>query len=105
MKLFNQVILASALLVGASAFADHHDEMAGKTFEERKASMSKNADEHIAFLNEHKTCVTSAADDAALKACGEKMRAHHMDHKMDRMEKRKDKMEKKMDKMKDKMSK
>lgn len=105
MKLFNQVILASVLLIGASAFADHHAEMAGKTFEERKANAVKNADEHMAFLNEHKACVSGATDDAALKGCAEKMRAHHMENKMERMEKRKGHMEKKMEKMKEKMNK
>lgn len=68
-----KTLLAIALCLGSfSSFADMH-EMEGKTFEEKKAKMTEHLDKKISHLNESKSCVSSATDEAGLKACKKKM--------------------------------
>ena len=57
------------------ALAEHHEEKGGKTFEEKKSKMLEHFDKRISLLNEGKSCVSSATDEAGLKACHEKMRS------------------------------
>lgn len=68
-------LLVLTLCLGSvGAFADEH--MEGKTFEEKKARFTQHLDERLAHVNEAKSCVAAATDEAGLKACKEKMRAH-----------------------------
>lgn len=71
------LILIGALIFGAQAGADHHEAADGKNFETHKAEALKRIDEHLAKMNEHKTCVSAAADKEALKKCHEAMREFH----------------------------
>ena len=41
------------------AFADHHEEMKGKSFEEKKSYHLKNIESRISHMNEMKTCIRS----------------------------------------------
>jgi hypothetical protein len=75
---------------------------AGDNLETHKAEMLKEIDEHIAKMQEHKSCVTAATTKEAMMACRDKMkdyrqgeRTEHMDRRMERMEQRKQKMMKK----------
>jgi hypothetical protein len=75
-----KVLFVTLLCLGSlSAFAEKPEE--GKTFEEKKAHSLSRIEEKLKNLNDSKTCVTSAADENALKACREKMRAHRKDMK------------------------
>ena len=102
-----KLLLALALTFGSfAAFAEIEDgpDM-GKTFAERKAHMQTEIEQHLTAMNAHKTCVNAAADDAALKACRDKMIEMHAQKRMGNMEGRKDMLEKRMEKMKEKMEK
>ncbi len=67
-------LLMAVLCLGSlSSFADEHE---GKTFEEKKAKMTQHLDERLAHINEAKSCVSGASDEAALKGCREKMKEH-----------------------------
>ena len=61
-------------LFSFAVWADHHDEKGGKTFEEKKSKMLEHFEKRISHLNEGKSCVSSATDEAALKACHQKMK-------------------------------
>jgi len=70
-----KIIVLSLCLLSLNSFADHHDEKEGKTFEEKKAKALEGIEKRISFINETKACVSSATNDAGLKACREKMKA------------------------------
>ncbi len=90
-----------AISLGAStALAEHHEE--GKDFPARKAEISKEIDEHIKALQDHKSCVSAAQDPAAMKACREKMKEYRHGQMMERMGDKKERLEKRMEKMKEK---
>jgi gas vesicle protein len=63
-----KVLLTVLLVCSSLAFADHH-EGKGENFEKVKAMVSSNIDERISNLQTFKSCVSSAADREALKAC------------------------------------
>jgi hypothetical protein len=87
-----------ALALSASAFAGHHEmmkDMDKRPFAENKKMMSEMLEKKTTMVDEAKNCVNSAKDNAALKACHEKMMMHKQS-----ME---EKMEGKMDDMKKKM--
>jgi hypothetical protein len=63
MKFFAIVILS---MISYSAFADEEN------FAKAKEMMLTNIDKRISFIQEHKSCVSSAAEKTALKACHEK---------------------------------
>lgn len=85
------MILCTFFLMSLSAFSDHHDEMKGKTFEEKKAKALEGLEKRLAFINETKTCVTAAKDENGLKACREKMKAHRKAMKETRQKRREEK--------------
>jgi hypothetical protein len=68
-------------LFSLTAWADHHEEKGGKTFEEKKAKMLENYDKRISKFNEGKSCVSSAKDEDGLKACHQKMKSHREEMK------------------------
>lgn len=70
-----------------AAFADHHEE-GGGNFEERKKMMLEGIDKRIAGLNSHKSCVSAAADKAAMKKCHESAKSMREDYKEMHKEKR-----------------
>jgi hypothetical protein len=70
-----KMIILSLCCLSLNSFADHHDEKDGKTFEEKKAMALEGIEKRISFINETKACVSSATNDAGLKACREKMKA------------------------------
>jgi hypothetical protein len=70
-----KIIVLSLCFLSFNSFADHHDEKEGKTFEEKKAKALEGIEKRISFINETKACVSSATNDAGLKACREKMKA------------------------------
>ncbi|MEK6556237.1 MAG: hypothetical protein AABZ31_13405 [Bdellovibrionota bacterium] len=73
-----------------------------KDFATHKAEISKEVDEHIKALQDHKSCIDGAKDKDALKACREKMKEYRHGNMMERMEGRKDRIDKRMEKMKKK---
>lgn len=85
------LVLVGIYLISISAFADHHDEMKGKTFEEKKAKALEGIEKRISFINETKACVTAATDENGLKACREKMKAQRNAMKEMRQKRREDK--------------
>ncbi len=93
--------LAMAFCASASFAADKDP---GK-FEDLKKNALAKIDERIAKLQEHKACVSAAADGEALKACHAKMKDQRMDMKERHLEKKKERMEKRMQKMKERKSK
>jgi hypothetical protein len=70
-----KIIVLSLCFLSFNSFADHHDEKEGKTFEEKKAKALEGIEKRISFINETKACVSSATNEAGLKACREKMKA------------------------------
>lgn len=78
-----KALLVLALCLGSfGAFADRHKgKMEGKTFEEKKSLTTENLDKRISHLNEMKSCVSAARDEAGLKACREKMREQNKEMK------------------------
>lgn len=86
-----KIFIATIFLLSQFAVADHHEEMQGKTFEEKKSHHLKNLESRISHLNEMKSCISSAKDESGLKSCKGKMKSH------------KKKMKNEWDKMKSKM--
>jgi hypothetical protein len=68
-------------LFSLSVWADHHEEKEGKTFEEKKAKMLEHFEKRISHLNEGTSCVSSATDEAGLKACHQKMKSRREEMK------------------------
>lgn len=95
-----KLVLASLFMMGSVAFADHHEGKMGENFETHKQEALKRIDERLAKLQEHKTCVTAAANGDAMKACHEKMKAFREEMREEGMENRMEKMDKRMEKMK-----
>lgn len=82
-----KLVLALILCLGTLTAIAEEKKGAGN-FEERKAKLSAHLDERIAALQKAKSCLSSAKDDEALKACKEEMREarkemhHQMKEKM-----------------------
>lgn len=74
------------------------------SFETHKSEVLKHIEERITKMNEHKTCVTNASSQDALKQCRESMKAWQQEEKVEHMEKRKERLEKRMEKMKEKQN-
>lgn len=68
MKKLGSLILGIGLMVVSVGIADN------SKFEDHKARALKRVDEHMAKLQEHKVCISSAKDHEAMKACHEKMK-------------------------------
>ena len=83
-----KMILVLSVLIGAVAFADHHEEKKGEKFADHKARVLGKIDKRIAAMNEHKNCVSKAADKAAIKACRGKMKEARGEWKDERKERR-----------------
>ena len=62
------LILAMIVLFQNMAYADEGSGK-GKRFEENKVRILGNIDKKIGFLNEFKSCVTSASSRGELKSC------------------------------------
>jgi hypothetical protein len=77
----------------------------GENFEAHKKEMLENVDKRIQGLQEHKTCVSAAANHDAMKACHEKMKDMRMDLKEAHMGKKHERMEKRMEQQKDRWEK
>lgn len=75
------LLIASLLLGSVGAFANHHEEWDKLPFAEKKTKISDKLDMKIKMLDENKTCVDSAKDDAALKICTDKMKEQKKDMK------------------------
>jgi hypothetical protein len=70
------LLIFALCLISTGSFADHHEEMQGKTFEEKKAMMIKKIDTRISYINEMKSCISAATNEEAIKVCREKMKSH-----------------------------
>lgn len=88
-----KTLLTLALCLGSfSAFSDMHEKDWDKMpFEEKKTHMTEKLNKKQTMLDEAKSCVSSAKDDKALKACKEQMK----EDKKEMKEKWKDKKKKK----------
>lgn len=88
--------LAIGLIIFASVLAQAEDKAdANKGFSERKAKALEMIDKRVSGMQEMKTCVSSAADHNAMKACHEKHHEAMMGMRMEMEEMRhKHKMEK-----------
>lgn len=75
------LLVVSLLLGSLTALADHHEKMKDMPFAEKKAKVSEKLANRIKSLQENKSCVDSAQDDAALKKCMEKMREERKEMK------------------------
>lgn len=91
------LILIAAMVFSTQSFADMH-EGDGKDFNTNKAEVLKHLDEKIAKLNEHKACVTAAADKEAFKKCHESMKEFRQDKKEEWKQKREERREKRKEK-------
>lgn len=67
------LLIASLLLGSFASFADHHEDWDKLPFAEKKAKLSEKLDKKMKMIHENKSCVDNAKDDAALKACKDKM--------------------------------
>lgn len=96
-----KLLTVLALVLSTSAFAGHHEkemeEMKKMPFDQHKKMMQEKLDKKTSMIEEAKTCVNDAKDNAALNACHDKMREEH--HAM------MDEMKGKMHDMKKKMTK
>lgn len=75
------LLIATILSLSVSVFANHHEEMEGKSFEEIKKMMLEHTDRKLADIQAHKACVTAAADKDALRKCREEMRSKRKEMK------------------------
>lgn len=88
-----------ALSLSTYAFADDHKKgMDGEKLSTAKAKMIEAIDARISALENHKTCVNSAADKNALMECRKKMKDFHAGQKEKRQEMRKNIKEKRKNK-------
>lgn len=65
----------------------------GADFEKIKAQRLAEIDARIQKMQEHRSCVSSATNHAALRNCGEKMRTWHKEERQERREKRDERRE------------
>lgn len=89
-----KLVFALTLCLGTLTAIAQEKKGAGN-FEERKAKLSAHLDERIASLQKAKSCVSSAKDNEALKACREEMHeaGKEMRHQMkEKMQKHKKQM-------------
>lgn len=86
-----KMLVLSLCLISFNSFSDHHEEKNGKTFAEKKAIALEGLEKRISFINETKSCVSSATDEAGLKACREKAKAQHKAWKEAKKQKRAEK--------------
>lgn len=91
------LVVMAVMIFGFQALAHNH-EGDGKDFGTHKAEVLKHLDEKIAKLNEHKTCVTAAADKDAFKKCHESMKEFRHEKKAEWKEKREEMKEKRKEK-------
>lgn len=81
-----KVLLIATLLMSVSAFA----EQKGENFDKVKTAVLTNIDQRINQIQAHKSCVQSANNHEALKACRkankEAMKKLHMENKGERQE-------------------
>lgn len=96
MKLIKGFVVSLVLFAGISAVAEEGD------FATHKAEVLKHVDGRIQNLQEHKTCVNSAANRDGLKDCRAKMKDEHQDRKAHRLERRKERLEKRADRLEQK---
>ncbi|WPU64577.1 hypothetical protein [Peredibacter starrii] len=91
------LLVASLLLGSIGAFANHHEEWDKLPFAEKKTKISEKLDNKIKMLQENKSCVDGAKDDAALKVCTDKMHQERKEMKKnwDKMKGKKGKKDKK----------
>lgn len=92
------IVLLALSSIAAFAQAPQ-GEAGGDNFESRKKMALEHIEKKIGFLNEMKSCVSSAADQAALKTCHEKMREHHKEMKMEHMDQKIQKLQERKAKM------
>ena len=87
-------VTIAVLALSFNAFADHHEmmkDMDKMPFDQHKQMMQEMLSKKSAMIQESKTCVDAAKDNAALKECHMKMKEekHAM---MDEMPEKKDAM-------------
>jgi hypothetical protein len=93
------LLLVSLLALSTHVMADQHEKE--MNVEEVKQKMLTHIDKRISAMQEHRSCVSSAKDKEALKACRNKMKSHRDAMKEEHMKMRgemkgkKDKKEKK----------
>lgn len=75
------ILIFSLMLSSLAVFADHHEGHEKGDFATKKAKLLTHLEEKGNHVEESKSCVSSATDDAALKACHEKMKAYHKANK------------------------
>lgn len=68
------LLIVSLLFGSLSVFADHHKEWENMPFAEKKTKISEKLDKRMKQLQENKSCVDNAKDDAALKVCTKQMK-------------------------------
>jgi hypothetical protein len=86
-----------AMLFSVTAFAAK-----GENFEENKAKAIARLDQRISMLQEAKTCISSAADKDALKACHKKHKESRQAFADDRKEKKEARKAKRAERKKNK---
>jgi hypothetical protein len=94
-----KILILSALLLSVVARAENED------FAKHKTEVMAHVEERMQKLQELKSCVNSAADKEAMKACHKDMKEWRQGEREERMEKRKGRMEERMKKMEEKKKK
>ena len=95
-----RTLLAAVFALSLNASISFADDK--KDFATHKAEISKEVDEHIKALQDHKSCIDGAGDKDGLKACREKMKEYRHGNMIERMEGKKDRLDKRMEKLKKK---
>jgi len=93
------VYLVVSSLGCARSFADEGN---SANFEKHKAEVVKEIDERTQKLQEHKTCISSAANHDALKACHSKMKEWRQSERAEHLEKRKAHLDERIQKLQEK---
>lgn len=92
-------LTALVLVFSATAFAGHHEDMMKDMekmpFDQHKKMMQEKLEKKSAMVEEGKTCVNNAKDNAALMECHKNMKEEHHAMKEEMHGKMKD-MKKKM---------
>lgn len=96
-----QLVVIVMMVFSSSVFAQ---DKAADDFAKTKSDILSHIDKRLAFMQEHKACVSAAQNVEALKACRQKMRDSKMDMRMDYMGMKMDRMEMRKKRMKEKSS-
>ena len=83
-------IMALVLVLGSTAIARAAEQKSAPSFDTKKTEALSRIDERLKKMQDHRTCVAGATDEASLKKCHETMREYAHEKREEWREKRKE---------------